>query len=211
MTKEGVLRVKTTEIVSFEYQNREEEKYEESRKLIHDIRNHIQVMEQLYQEEEQPEGYLQNVHTMLNSLGQQYYTANKLLNIILNDKAAQMRKSGIQDDLKTGELDLSFMKDMDITTIFANLLDNAIHAAEKSSQGWIRMRVQEVRGFVSITMENSCQQEPVKKGHFYRSSKPGHEGLGMKNIERAVEQYHGDLQCQWKEGVFYTQIMLAKS
>ena len=71
-----------------QYYEREEEKYEFSRKMIHDIRNHILAMEALYKEENAREAaaYAGDIHRMLNQFQQKYYTSEKLLNIILNDK-----------------------------------------------------------------------------------------------------------------------------
>ena len=68
------------------YYEQEEEKYEASRKMIHDIRNHIQAMEALYGEANSQEaaGFAGDIHRMLNRLQQKYYTSEKLLNIILN-------------------------------------------------------------------------------------------------------------------------------
>ncbi len=90
--------------MQYRYYAREEEKYEESRKLVHDIRNHMLAMEKLYDSEkaEAAAEYAGNIHQMLNSLGQKYYTAEKLLNIILNDKARQMQSAGIREDMKIG-------------------------------------------------------------------------------------------------------------
>ena len=197
--------------MQYHYYEREEEKYEESRKLIHDIRNHIQAMEDLYRKEGAQDAarYADNIHQMLNSFQQKYYTSEKLLNIILNDKVQLMRAAGIREDIKVGELSLDFMKDVDVTTLFANLLDNAVAAASGSCDRYIRLRVNLVRQFLSIIMENSCDREPVKVGEGFRSCKSGHEGMGIKNIRRTVEQYGGDVQFEWKDGVFTTKVMLA--
>lgn len=193
-----------------QYYEREEEKYEESRKVIHDIRNHIQAMEALYLSDGAEEAfrYAGNIHDMLNRFQQKYYTSEKLLNIILNDKAACMQRAGIREDIKVGELSLEFMKDTDVTALFANLLDNAVAAASESADGFIRVRINKVRQFLSIVMENSCPKEPVREGGGFRSQKKGHCGLGIGNVQRIVEQYGGDVRFEWKEGVFTTKAML---
>nr|WP_300677750.1 sensor histidine kinase [uncultured Acetatifactor sp.] len=230
-----------------QYYEQEEEKYEASRKLIHDIRNHIQAMEALYARGTCPEGgqgkgresvqrevregaresvqgnvgesargdirraekYAGDIHRMLNSLQQKYYTSEKLLNIILNDKARTMKRLGVKEDMKVGELSLDFMKETDVTALFANLLDNAVAAAAESRDGYVRLRVNRVRQFLSVTVENSCDMAPVKSGSAFRSHKAGHEGLGLKIIRQTVEQYGGDVQMDWKEGVFTVRVMLA--
>lgn len=197
--------------MQYRYYAREEEKYEESRKLIHDIRNHILAMEELYDSEraEAAARYAGDIHQMLNSLGQKYYTSEKLLNIILNDKVQQMQRAGIREDIKVGDLSLDFMRDMDVTALFANLLDNAIAAAQESRDGFVKLRINTVRQFVSITAENSSDKEPVKTKSGFRSEKEGHEGVGIGSIRRTVEQYGGDVRFEWKDGVFTAKVMLA--
>ncbi len=266
-----------------QYYEQEEEKYEASRKMIHDIRNHIQAMEALYAQEAgggaacraaheegcgdirkaareeggvsarraaqeeggvsarraareegsvsarraaQEEGsvsvcegsrkdarraerYARDIHRMLNSFQQKYYTSEKLLNIILNDKARMMQRLNVKEDMKVGDLSLDFMKDTDVTALFANLLDNAVAAAAGSMEGYVRLRVNRVRQFLSVTVENSCDTEPVKTAGMFCSHRKGHEGLGLKIIRQTVEQYGGDLQLDWRDGVFTARVMLA--
>ena len=194
-----------------QYYEREEEKYESSRKLIHDIRNHILAMEALYDEENADKAcaYAGDIHRMLNQFQQKYYTSEKLLNIILNDKVKSMERLRIHEDIRVGELSLDFMRETDITALFANLLDNAVNAAAKSKAGFVRFRAGAVRQFISVTVENSCDQEPVKKSKAFRSSHPGHQGLGLEIIRQTVERYGGDVQFGWKDGVFTVRIMLA--
>ena len=88
-----------------QYYEREEEKYEASRKLIHDIRNHILAMEGLYGEENavQAYEYARDIHDMLNQFQQKYYTSEKLLNIILNDKVQAMKLLSVREDIRVGE------------------------------------------------------------------------------------------------------------
>lgn len=218
-----------------QYYEQEEEKYEASRKLIHDIRNHIQAMEALYGREHADENaggdthgdihndvlsnvhsdadrakkYAEEIHQLLNSFEQKYYTSEKLLNIILNDKARDMKRLGVREDMKVGELSLDFMKETDVTALFANLLDNGVAAAAQSKEKFVRLRVNQVRQFLSVTVENSCDTAPVKAGDSFRSRRPGHEGLGLKIIRQTVEQYGGDVQMDWRDGVFTVKVMLA--
>ena len=196
--------------LQYQYYERQEEKYEESRKLIHDIRNHIQAMEALYSREGAMEAarYAGDIHRMLNRFGQKYYTSEKLLNLILNDKADAMQRAKVREDIKVGELSLAFMESTDVTALFANLLDNAIAAASGSREKYVRLRVGEARQFLSIVMENSCDSKPRCKGGRFRSAKPGHEGLGLEIIRRTVERYGGDVSFEWRDGVFYTRVLL---
>lgn len=197
------------------YYDQEEKKYEESRKIIHDIRNHMTAMESLYRDSEAHDAaeYAGEIHSMLNSLGQTYYTSDKLLNIILNDKVRMMRRLGIAEDIRVGEIDLAFMREVDVTTVFANLLDNGIEAAKRQQGGFIRLRVEQTRQFISVSMENGCKDRPLRAigSGAFKSAKPGHKGLGLESIRHVAEAYDGDAQYEWKDGVFYTRILLVQN
>ena len=194
-----------------QYYQREEEKYESSRKLVHDIRNHILAMEALYKEENAREAaeYAGDIHRMLNQFQQKYYTSEKLLNIILNDKANLMKRLNVLEDIRIGEISLDFMKETDVTALFSNLLDNAVAAASESRERYVRMRVDQVRRFITVTVENSCDREPLRVAGTFRSRRSGHEGQGLKIVQQTVEQYGGDVQYDWKDGVFTARVMLA--
>jgi Histidine kinase-, DNA gyrase B-, and HSP90-like ATPase. len=187
-----------------------EQKYDSTRKLIHDIRNHIQAMEQLYEVQKNEEGcqYAKDVHAMLNQMGHKYYTDNKILNIILNDKVQTMQANGITDDIKIG-VDIHFVRDVDLTSLFANILDNAIEAARQSEEKYIVLRIAAVHDFITITLKNSIAHQPIKQGNSFLSTKDNHEGLGLKNAEWVVKKYKGDIQYEWGEKYFITRIMFA--
>ncbi len=196
-------------IQSRHYENLEQ-KYDNTRKLVHDIRNHILAMEHLYEEQQNLIGcqYTKDVHDILNQLGQKYYTSCKILNIILNDKVQIMQAHGIEADIKISEVNLSFIREVDITTLFANILDNAIEAAADSQEKRVILRVVMIHDFISINLKNSMLKEPVKTGTGFLSTKASHEGLGLKNVERVIANYKGDVQYEWGEQYFITRIML---
>ena len=209
LQKELSLHQQTEELQKEYYENLEQ-KYQNTRKLVHDIRNHLQAMEHLYKEQQNEIGvrYTQDIHGILNQLGMKYYTSDQMLNIILNDKVQLMETKGIIPEIKIADVNLDFMREMDITTIFANLLDNAIEASEESEEKVIRLKVLMVHEFISITLENSSSRAPEKRGSSFLSHKENHEGLGLKNVERTITQYKGDIQYEWRKPYFITRIML---
>ncbi len=196
--------------IHIKYYENLEQKYDSTRKLIHDIRNHIQAMEQLYEVQKNEEGrqYAKDVHAMLNQMGHKYYTDNKILNIILNDKVQTMEACGIKDDIKIG-VDIHFIRDVDLTSLFANILDNAIEAAKVSEEKQIVLRMAAVHDFITITLKNTMNHQPVKQGNSFLSTKDKHEGLGLKNAEWVVKKYKGDIQYEWGDKYFITRIMFA--
>lgn len=198
----------------YEYYERLEKQYQESRKIIHDVRNHIQQVEELARlhEKEELENYTADIHAMLNKLGLRYYTDQRVLNMILNDKVQKMEECHIEYEIQVHEVELQFMRSLDITTIFANLLDNAIEAAEQVEEGKISFRADQIRDFISVTIQNSCADIPVQQKDRFLSTKTNHDGLGIKNVRRALKQYNGDIQYEIKkngvQNLIVAQIMI---
>lgn len=197
--------------IQMRYYENLDKKYDSTRKLVHDVRNHVQAMHRLYEEQNNEAGcrYAKDVHDMLNQLGQKYYTSNKMLNIIINDKVQRMHELGITEDVRIAEVNLDFIREVDITTLFANILDNAVEAAEHSTDKIISLRVATVHDFLTITLKNSMDTMPRKVADAFQTTKKGHDGLGLKNVGRVVEKYKGDIQYEWRENYFITRIMLA--
>ena len=73
---------------------------------------------------------MKDLYHMVNILGEKYYSSDRMLNIICNDKLSAAGRMGIRVTAQIGDVDFSDLKDIDVTTIFANLLDNAIEAAQ---------------------------------------------------------------------------------
>lgn len=167
-----------------------EENYSKSRKIIHDIRNHMCAMEQA-SKLEQAQEYFSDVHEMLNSLGLKFYSGNRMLNIVLNDKLKGLSEE--QAQCRLGGVDLGFLSDMDITTIFANLLDNALEAGGGTPEFWIRIQGEQIQDFIIIKIWNSCMDTGKKKDH---------EGIGLENVRLALTKYQGEMEAGREGDVF---------
>lgn len=150
------IRKKQSEM-QYQYYEKVEQRYQSSRKLVHDMRNHLQAIEAL-QEQDSAKGreYVKDMHRMLDTLGIVNYTENRMLNIILNDKAEEAQKAGIGMEIRIGEIRLEHIRDMDMTTIFANLLDNALEAAEQAAgKPMIRVQADTFHDFTVVKIRNS--------------------------------------------------------
>lgn len=191
--------------IQYRYYGDLEKKYQESRKMIHDMKNHLKSVERLYEEEEREAAktYVKDIYHILNVLGEKYYTDNKMLNIILNDKLGKAEREGIKVYIAVGNIELEKIKDLDITTIFANLLDNAIEAAiGVKTDAWIRIKIDCVHEFIVCRISNSMEPSG-KKGE-------GHMGLGMVNVTNTLERYHGTMQIEQLENEYQVNLTIPK-
>lgn len=180
--------------LTHQYYEEMEKNYNRSRKIIHDIRNHLHALEQSAKMEDSR--YFEDVHGMLNSLGLKFYSENKMLNIILNDKLKKLLPEQVECSL--GGVSLDFVSDMDMTTIFANLLDNAVEAREGNPSFWVKIRGEQIQDFTVIKIWNPALKtyEPGQSG------KTGHEGIGLSNVRQAMGRYHGELKIECKDNIF---------
>lgn len=197
--------------MEYDYYNSLEEKYKNSRKIIHDIKNHIQTIENLYKENEgeKAEIYKNDLFEMFNKLEQRYYTYNKVLNIILNDKCEKAKKYGITINCKIGDISLEKIKDIDVTTIFSNLLDNAIdEVKEIENNKNIFLKVDKFNEFIVINVRNELKSKPVKDKLEFKTTKKNHEGLGLQNVKMAIEKYEGTLRIDFDNNNFKVNIVI---
>lgn len=205
--------------LQYKYYGELEKKYQDSRKVLHDMKNHLIAVEQLYHMQESDAGntYVKDMHHMLNVLGERFYTNHKMLNIILNDKLSNAKREGINTAVEIGEVSLEFMKDIDVTTVFANLLDNAIEAAKRVSEHpYIRIKMNYFNEFVVISIRNSLLTEGVmnaiqrdeehRSRHSFRAG--GHMGYGLQNVKKTLEKYNGTMQIGSSESEFQVNITL---
>lgn len=190
---------------------------ENQRILIHDIKNHLLSIAALndQHEREQIANYLRQLtQSPALSYGVRICD-NKLLNLVLHQYRLQCEEKSIRlaPDIRSKTVD--FMETKDITSLFCNLLDNAVESAEKMDESFIELKIdkQDSTPFIKIILINSCRVSPFSKdGRKLLSHKkdPLHHGYGMKSIGRVVEKYHGELKTYYDSdnASFHTIILL---
>lgn len=132
--KEMIEANKQIEIKNIYYTNLKRN-YEENRKIIHDFKNHLQILEYTYEHNfQKAQKIKEEIIKKLDNNKMKYQSSSEILDIILMDKEKESEKNQIQFDFKMEIVDLSFISDMDIITIFGNLFDNAIEANENDEK-----------------------------------------------------------------------------
>ncbi|MGL5647113.1 MAG: sensor histidine kinase, partial [Clostridium sp.] len=195
--------------IEYEYYRVLESKYNTSRKVIHDIKNHMQTIDSLYEieEKEKAKTYLKEMYGLLDSLGQKVYTENRVLNVVINDKVHLAKKSNVNIEVLIGDVDFSFIKEIDITTIISNLLDNAIEGTKETESKDITLKIDKFNNFLIINVVNSFKKVTVINEEF-KTTKENHLGLGLKNIKRTIEEYSGSLHIKTSNNIFKINIMI---
>lgn len=190
---------------------------ENQSQFVHDTKNHLQSI-LLLNEKDEKEKVSAYIKSLISSSAMQTSSQicnNEFLNALLCRYVAQCRKHDIsfRTDIRNGVCE--FLKEDDMTSLFCNLLDNAVEAASQMSDSFLELAVYERQesAFTVITLTNSCRKDPFsgsKKLLKTTKSDPRHHGYGMKIIERIVKNYHGDMQTYYSEEThtFHTIITL---
>lgn len=192
LEKEMLEANKQEEIKNLYYTNLRKN-YDENRKIIHDFKNHLQILEHTYKHNFEKASKIKN--EIINDLNNQtikYKSSSEILDMILYDKEREANKHNICFDFKMEIIDLSFISDIDIITIFGNLYDNAIEANICDfDYKYINTSIYQIKQTIIIRIENSCINHLSYSGRKIRSTKNNHSGLGLNNIKRKLENYDG--------------------
>lgn len=181
------------------------EKYTEAMRIIHDVDKYVKHMETLYRERLMEEAivYTDQISDRLKGLLPTKFTDNPILNCLLSEKKKEAEVLGIQFEVKNFTGEVNFMRAIDITTLFGNLIDNAMTAAKCTEEKYVGVSVNMLNEMVSIRVDNSVKQEiPIKNGEIWN------KGIGILNIERCVETYMGSIIYSYRNGILCCDIIL---
>lgn len=140
---------------------------------------------------------------------------NEFLNALLCRYSVQCNELNISFRADIRNNVCNFLKENDMTSLFCNLLDNAIESAAQMQDSFLELSISERAGtnFTIVTLTNSCRKNPFsghKKVLKTTKSDARHHGYGIKIIEKVVKKYHGEIQVYYSEEThtFHTIITL---
>ncbi|MEG0154906.1 MAG: GHKL domain-containing protein [Lachnospiraceae bacterium] len=198
--------------MQYKYYNDLEKKYVNSKRLFHDLKRHIYLIEQLYKSEgksDKATEYTDSLMEKIEAASFKFHTNSQVLNILVNDKLVLSELNGIHFIYNCEDIDWSFMLDIDLATIVSNLLDNAFDACEVEKNKEIELCICSINNFVILNVTNNCTTLLQHQNGKYRSTKEGHMGIGLSNVKSIVEKYGGSLRLHTKDQKFVVQVTFA--
>lgn len=206
-----------TEVAHFEaYQKTQVE----TRRIRHDMKNHLHSLEYLLNENdiEGAKEYLHEIGIEVIQLDIDIHTGNSIVDAIINEK--QQTASMYHITIKSDGLfpDAFHIKPVDLCTIFANALDNAIEATKEVNSAKhrsINIQIKTQGQYVFLIFENPmAETKQIRTSEIGKTSKEDtiNHGFGLLNIQNAVKKYNGDMELIKKQeeaiDFFILQIML---
>lgn len=191
------------------------ENSENIRRLRHDLKNHMLTVRLLLREEgvEKTDAYIGQFLDEAAVNTQQFHTGHHLMDGILMYKLASVSDRQIETQVNLDFATGSFISNFDMCVIMGNILDNALEACDRIPEGKRRRIV--LTGGVSagcliLRLKNSCTDMPLLinglpytiKGNAYA------HGFGLRNVERALKHYNGELSISMDEAQLFTLTIL---
>ena len=190
----------------------------ETNRFRHDIKNNLALTQMMLDEGhvEEAREHLKDMLGKVSSLSPKYVTGDEMLDIIISMKADKMDELNIRftlDGVADGGLQI---KPMDMCSIFANALDNAIEAARSCKEPFISFAIKRTDKFFVIKITNSAEKKIdigkllTTSGYTSKSDKE-HHGFGLMNVRRSVEDYNGILKAESDEKSFTLSILMPRA
>ena len=179
--------------------------------LVHDIRNHLIVIDSILQngEVDRARNYIDKLQEDYCNIRQSFHTGSVVVDAILGSKAYQAENAGIRFKIVSDDLSDSFVSDRDWCSILSNLLDNAIEACGKmEGKGWIRVRL-ENRPFGMVwVIENTCPNPQDGRTEAKPKRRGVRHGTGLQSVRYAIQKYNGFLDQRREKHIFRTTLVL---
>lgn len=189
------------------------ENLDKQKRKTHEFRNQIVCIESLLTKKkyEQCENYVKNIYSDLNEETDVINTNHVIVNAILNTKYQEMTDKGIVFVFRVNDLSKINIRDEDVVTILANLLNNAIEACEECvNKKIIKLKFVCEEDKVIISVKNSYSH-PILYDHgeivTSKTIEPEDHGIGIKNIVSVIDRYNGSYVIKESGTEFYFSIV----
>lgn len=175
-----------------------EQQNQKLRIYAHDAKNHLTAIQSLT-DDPQINQYIGSLSRQLADYTRICNSGNKMLDIMLHKYDLECRSKGIDFQYDVKLCNLSGIEDIDLVAILGNLMDNAMTAASRSEEKYIRLETGRHNAYQILTIRNSSDVAPQTEGDSLISSKKNKEyhGFGLKSVAQVLQKYQGDFDWNY--------------
>ena len=174
-----------------------------SRKVVHDMKNHLLALKKYSQEQDWIglNDYLNELSEDILDYNYQIWTGNRMLDMILNEKLKEAKDKKIDMQISTEVFTTLPFTDREIISLFGNLLDNAIEACERitDKNTWIHIKMKKKNQLLYFEIKNTTEHTvQTSSGKVYKHKTNGtlHE-YGMKTLWMLLKNIVGSFNLKW--------------
>ena len=176
-------------------------------KIRHDMKNHIITIRGLYENGNKDEivAMLNDLENSIECSKSKEYCKIPVVNAILSEKVKICELQKISTDIQISISDIGTISPVHISSIFSNLMDNAIKSASaiNGQDKYIRLNAIQQAEYIIISTVNSTADT---KNRILMPEES--KGYGLKILKDISQKYDGVFKAEVINGVCETQIMI---
>ncbi len=194
----------------------QERSLSESRSAIHDFKNQLLNLRDLYESAGLEASIYHN--KLMDSLKRQMDwqlidVNNRVFSNIFQRAQIRCEQLDIRLESQISHYDLGFIDPIDTSSLFDNAFDNAILACaemDNDQQRWIDFNLYKSSLYLICEIANSHSNSIQNDMDVLISSKEDkeHHGIGIKNIRDSANKYGGDITYSYTDSEFRLSILL---
>lgn len=182
------------------------------RALKHDMKNHILSLQVLLQKRdwEEADRYLGSMQNFMTNPSEYITTGNEEVDSLLNYKLQRAKELLDTVETRINIPEKLRLHSFDLNVVLGNLLDNAIEAACRTEEKSLKTTIKLEKGILYLNIRNSCQgiaDGKVQRLETTKEDVPNH-GIGLGNVRRIIEKYHGEMDMVCESGWMETDIIM---
>lgn len=188
-------------------------RYDEIRRMRHDMKQSYTVLETLLSESRTSEAidYIRLGRSAIAKTEVLVDVGNDFVNSILNSKLSTAKQLGIEV-ICSSVKDIYGIEAVDLCTLLGNLLDNAIEAAEQCppEKSLIEVKITSSDGKLVIQVTNSIKCSVLNENSELISTKqnPLEHGFGVRSIRLIAKKYSGSVKYFEEDDTLSCRVIL---
>ena len=132
--------------------------------------------------------------TRCSSYTAEFITGVEVVDALIGYKRQICREQGIAFEADIKGLPAARLSDTEYVGLFGNLLDNAIEAAAKTEEPWVRLTGAVTGGQWILKVSNSKSEEEKPLECAMETTKGSGHGLGTKIVSKIVKRHKGVIE-----------------
>lgn len=179
--------------------------------IYHDLKHKLTAFRQMLPEEE-----LHAMQQTLDTFSDICHTGLESLDVVLDEKYRYARGHQVTITFMGNGRDFSFMNPLDVYSLFGNLLDNAVTAAEQlaeKEQKIVSVTAERRGGFLYLVVSNYLPGDaqlslydglPVST----KKQEQGFHGYGLRSVLTTARKYNGDMIISTADHIFMVTVYM---
>lgn len=200
--------------LQLEHYNSFERYIEITRRFRHDIKNHNFLILTLLKKGDSGGaiGYINSLTDNIFDIPYKQVTNNKIIDAVMIGAIAKAKNLSIDFEYKINNVQDLNIEDIDLSSVFSNILNNAIEACKRMpiNNRKINLKANSRSNVLAIEISNTYNGLITKEGSAFKTLKANNRdhGIGMNNVKEIVKKYNGMFDVDYDDKNFKISMTL---